>query len=159
MSEEEFLERLKEYLTNRYNKKEIIEKRIAPPHYAIEKGLSYKSVEGTELKWRVGTSGKYPEVEEDSEGKVFVLFPPAGDFYDVFPLESELKKFFRRWRRRHHRYEKFDMELEFHRMMVDRMRWKEIEEDKDFKWMIDSFREKEEIAKKVSEKTGFKVVY
>ncbi|MEM2897652.1 MAG: hypothetical protein QXG01_08850 [Candidatus Bathyarchaeia archaeon] len=159
MSEEEFLERLKEYLTNRYNKKDIIEKRGGPYEPYIGRNPQFKSPEGTELKWYVRSSGEYPGVYEDADGKVFVLSPPAGDFYDVFPLQSELIKFFRRWRRRHHRYEKFDMELEFHRMMVDRRRWKEIEEDKDFKWMIDSFREKEEIAKKVSEKTGFKVVY
>ncbi|MEM2173346.1 MAG: hypothetical protein QXS66_08960 [Thermoproteota archaeon] len=158
MSEEEFLEKLKEYLLSRYNKEEIIKKR-GPCELYIERKLQLKSPEGANLKWRIDGGGTYPHIYEDSEGKVFVWSPTIGDFDDFFPTESELIKFFRRWRRHHHRYEKFDMELEFHRMMVDRMRWKEIEEDKDFKWMIDSFREKEEIAKKVSEKTGFKVVY
>ncbi len=159
MSEEELLKKLKDYLFNRYNKREIIEKRRGPCEPYIGRNPQFKSPEGTELKWCVRSSGVYPSVEEDSDGRVFVLSPPAGDFYDVFPLESELIKFFRRWRRRYHRHEKLDMELEFHKMMVDRSRWREIEEDKDLKWIIDSFRENEKIARKASEKTGFKIVY
>jgi len=65
-------------------------------------------------------------------------FSSVGDFDDFFPTESELIKFFRKWRRRYRRPGNFDEKAEFHKMMLDKRRWKEIEEDKDLKWVIDS---------------------
>jgi len=153
LSEEEFLEKLKEYLLSRYNKEEIVKER-GRCWFSVEKNLRLKSAEGTELKWRISGTGVYPEVHEDSNGKIFVWSPTTGEVIDIISLSFELDKMIDKRRVKYPSYEEC---VEIWRSMRDRRNWKKIE--KRSRRLAGWLRRADKNAKEMTKKVGIKVVF
>ncbi|MBO3833186.1 MAG: hypothetical protein FGF51_07395 [Candidatus Brockarchaeota archaeon] len=153
MSDEGFLEKLKEHLLNRYNREEIVKER-GTCWFSVERNPRLKSPEETSLKWRISGSGTYPGIGEDFGGKVFVWSPTAGEVPDIIAFSFERDKLFLK---RHVKYPDFEETREIWRLMVDRKNWKEIKKKSEslFEWLKKADGNAEEITRKTEMKVVF----
>ncbi|MEM3648941.1 MAG: hypothetical protein QW506_07240 [Thermoproteota archaeon] len=153
MTEEGFLEKLKEYLLSRYDKEEIIKER-GPCGFSVERNVGYKSPEGTRFRWCMRSSGTYPEVCEDFDGRIFVWSPATGEVPDIISLSFELDKTLNK---RRVKYPDFEETREIWRMMLDRENWEKIE--KRSRRLIGWLRRADRNAEEMTKKMGIKIVF
>lgn len=147
LSEEgEFLEKLKEYLLNRY-KKEEYEKEYGKCWYGIIRELYYKSCKGTELKWKISGTGMYPQVSGDVEGNIFVSSPSIAAVDEAISLSLEVNGI---------SYTLEELEM-LEKTIPDRRNWGSLE--KKYKILIKNLRRGDEVAKTIAARMGIEVVF
>ncbi|MEM1554530.1 MAG: hypothetical protein QXU09_02295 [Thermoproteota archaeon] len=141
-----FVHKLKEYLLKRYKKPEIEKDRGGYDCY-IETELFSKSLIGTDLKWRISGGGRYPQVEEDIEGNIFLWSPTAGEVPDIIFLSCELDKV---------RITNDEVDRVWE-MILDKGNWEKLE--KKYRGLIEWLRKADGLAKKATEKMGVETVF
>lgn len=146
-SEEEFLEKLKDYLLKRYNRPDVQKKH--EPHYPyepyVEKSFYFKSPEGTELKWGLRASGGYPDVYGDIEDNIFVWLTLA-EISDTIFLSCELDKV---------RITGEEVD-KIWKISLDRRNWDKLE--RKYKSFVGWLKHAEGVARKATEGTGIKTI-
>ncbi|MBO3842766.1 MAG: hypothetical protein FGF48_10195 [Candidatus Brockarchaeota archaeon] len=115
-------------MSRKYDKPEIKEKY--EPY--IEKSFYFKSPEETELKWGIRSSGGFPDVYGDIKGDIFL----SCELDKVRITSEEVDKI---WE-----------------MSLNRESWSELE--RKYKRFVRWLKHADEVAKKVTEKTGIKTI-
>ncbi|MBO3810203.1 MAG: hypothetical protein FGF50_11520 [Candidatus Brockarchaeota archaeon] len=128
-------------MSRKYDKPEIKEKY--EPY--IEKSFYFKSPEETELKWGIRSSGGFPDVYGDIKGDIFIWLTLA-EVSDIIFLSCELDKV-------RITSEEVDKIWE---MSLNRESWSELE--RKYKRFVRWLKHADEVAKKVTEKTGIKTI-
>ena len=135
-------EMVKEYLEAKYreNPHHYLIPVVYPVHYHVSFPSGGKSLEGKKLKWSVCTAEAIcMAVEEDEDGKVWVLSDNVDYVRDM--LYDRVKE------------KAYDIMIE----LRDRRSWKKYR--KDFGKEIGYLAWKDEIAKRMTEETGIKIVH